>query len=267
MYIPKPPLSDFVHSFWLYDSKQSFGARERALPSGTVELVINLHDEPLRISNRDNQIEFTSFRHSLISGPQSRFFEGEMPAPVSLVGVHFKPGGAYPFLGLPLNELTNSFETLDVLWGSAGADLRDRLLAADSAAGKFRILESFLRMKLRASPPLSSAVAFAVKEIQSAAKPRPISAITEQIGISPRHFIHIFSREVGMAPKLFCRIQRFQRVLRLVETVNQVEWGDLCLACEYYDQAHLIHDFRAFSGCTPTEYLKRKTGRLNHVAI
>lgn len=231
-----------------------------------MELVINLHDEALRVSTLQGETGFQSFRHSLISGTQSRFFEGEMPGQVSLVGVHFKPGGAYPFLGSPANELLNSFESLDVLWGGRAISLRDRLLEANTATGKFRILEDFLLTEMRRCLPLNSAVGLVLKELHWASNPRPISEITEQIGISPKHFIQIFSKQVGMTPKLFCRIQRFQRVVRLAERVQEIKWKDLCLACGYYDQAHLIHDFRTFSGCTPTDYLKRTTGRLNHVS-
>lgn len=76
-----------------------------------------------------------------------------------------------------------------------------------------------------------------------------------------------FARGVGMTPKLFCRVWRFQRVLRAVHHRDAVDWTEVALACGYFDQPHLIHDFREFSGLSPTEYLAARTEHLNHVPM
>jgi AraC-like DNA-binding protein len=238
---------------------------ERVVPSGTVELVINMHDEALRVSQQLGG-RLQAFRTSIVSGPQSQFFDGEIPTDPAVVGVHFKPGGAYPFLSLPATVLLNSFVSLDMLYGDPGMDLRDRLLETSNPSGQFRIIEQFLLMRMKRSLPSNPGVKFALNQLQ-VSKPRPIAEIANRIGISPRHFIKVFAEEVGVTPKMFSRIQRFQRVVKQAERLRTVEWEDLCLASGYYDQAHLIHDFREFSGYAPTEYLKRKTGRPNHVSL
>ena len=79
--------------------------------------------------------------------------------------------------------------------------------------------------------------------------------------------LQLFTEEVGLTPKLFCRVRRFQEVLRLVAGPARVEWANVALACGYYDQAHFIHDFRAFCGLSPTAYLARRTEHLNHVPL
>jgi transcriptional regulator GlxA family with amidase domain len=99
----------------------------------------------------------------------------------------------------------------------------------------------------------------------------PISAVTDQVGLSDRRFIQLFSQHVGLTPKLFCRVQRFQRVLRnIVSTAaydSVIDWPQIALTCGYFDQAHFIHDFRAFSGINPTTYVANKTQFQNHVAL
>jgi AraC-like DNA-binding protein len=152
-----------------------------------------------------------------------------------------------------------------VRWGGRAASLRERLLEANTTTSKFRVLEDFLVTEKRRCPPLNSAVEFAVKKLQGFNSPR-VSEITGELGMSPKHFIEFLNKQVGMTPKLFCRLQRFQRVVRFTGTVYKIKWKDFCLTCGYYDQVHLIHDFGPFSGCTPTGYLHRKTGRLNHVS-
>ena len=108
-------------------------------------------------------------------------------------------------------------------------------------------------------------------EIGTRSQPRTISEVTEQIGLSPRRFIQLFSEEVGLTPKLFCRVRRFQQVLRSLQhgTLNgrQIDWADIASSCGYFDQAHFIRDFRAFSGLNPTAWLPLRGEHINHVRI
>lgn len=82
-----------------------------------------------------------------------------------------------------------------------------------------------------------------------------------------RRFRERFQSEVGMAPKLFARVQRFQAVIGAVHALDEVDWAGIAADCGYFDQAHFIHDFRAFSGLTPTEYLAFKSEHRNHVPL
>jgi AraC-like DNA-binding protein len=94
-----------------------------------------------------------------------------------------------------------------------------------------------------------------------------VSAVTDYIGISTRRFIQLFHQQVGLTPKAFCRVRRFQRVLRSVHGRREVDWAQVALDCGYYDQPHFIHDFQAFSGFTPSAYLALATTHLNHVPL
>ena len=97
-------------------------------------------------------------------------------------------------------------------------------------------------------------VAFALREFQGWPHTPPVRKVTRNIGISQRRFIQLFTDHVGLTPKLFCRIRRFQNVLRLVRTGEPFQWADVALASGYYDQSHFIHDFTEFSGFTPKAY-------------
>lgn len=104
-HVPAPPLSEFVELLWLFDGYAPGHARERLLPMGTVELVVNLReDQP-------------DFRDPIVAGPHSEYSVLDTAHEASVIGVHFKPGGAFPFLGLPAGELHNLDVSLDVLWG------------------------------------------------------------------------------------------------------------------------------------------------------
>jgi AraC-like DNA-binding protein len=87
--------------------------------------------------------------------------------------------------------------------------------------------------------------------------------------LSHRRLIQVFTAEVGMTPKLFGRIQRFQRALHAAQAVDAPDWAGLALGGKYCDQAHLIRDFVAFSGLSPTELSRRGSVavKANHVAV
>ncbi|MEW6734367.1 MAG: helix-turn-helix domain-containing protein [Acidobacteriota bacterium] len=266
-YIPKPPLSDFVELFWLYEGYQPSHKLERILPTGTMELVINLREDQLKIYDQEDHHQFQSLRSSLISGVHSEFFVIDTASQASVIGIHFKPGGSFPFLGLPANELHNVTISLDTIWGKKADELREQLLTATTPKLKFSLLERYLLAQ--ATQPLvrHPAVAFALETILGGKPVDAISYITTQIGLSPRRFIELFSTQVGLTPKLFCRIQRFQEVIRLIDRQEKIEWVELALACGYFDQAHFIRDFRTFSGLNPTAYLIQRNDRLNHVPL
>jgi AraC-like DNA-binding protein len=262
-YVPPPPLSDFVELFWLAEGYRQPHAKERLLPQGTVELIVKLRDETSRIyRGADGRPE--SFRGPLVCGPHSGFFAIDTAQASSALGVHFRPGGAFPFFRPPLGELHDAHVSLDALWGPAAAELHERALEAPTPRAKFRALEQALLA--RAARPLQRhpAVAFALRELR---RGRSVGQVCGQVGLSARHFIDAFRDEVGLTPKLFARVQRFQQVVRRLGAGGPVEWAAVALDCGYYDQAHFIHDFRAFSGLSPTAYLARRTGHLNHVPL
>jgi AraC-like DNA-binding protein len=90
----------------------------------------------------------------------------------------------------------------------------------------------------------------------------------EAANLSQRRFIQIFRNQVGLTPKLFCRIERFQRILERIADIDDVDWLDVALSCGYFDQSHFIHDFREFTGLRPTEYLGlRIQGQQNHIRV
>lgn len=264
---PGPPLSEFVELLWLYEGYALEHTLERLMPTGTVELVINLDADSNRIYDRWNTSRFESYRGPLVCGPHSEFFVIDNAQQSSIMGVHFKPGGAFPFLGLPAGELRNTHVALDTLWGSAADDLRTALLEADTPSEKFAVLErrllAFARNRLDRHP----AVAFALDAFQSVPQMRTVAEVNAQIGLSHRRFIEVFKDEVGMTPKLYCRVRRFQEALSRIHAGEAVEWTEIALHCGYFDQAHFIHDFREFSGFNPSTYLTLRGEHLNHVAL
>src|SRR5918998_6059331 len=116
-YPPAPPLLDFVEDFWLYDGYTPPHSNERILPSGTLELVVNLREDELRIYDAVRPGRCRRFPGAVVSGAYGGFFVSDTAEEASIMGVHFRPGGAFPFLGLPAGELYEAHVDLETLWG------------------------------------------------------------------------------------------------------------------------------------------------------
>lgn len=266
-YHPQPPLSDFINFLWLMKDNHSPHHMERVLPDGSVSLIINLEEDLFKVYNQEDHKQFKSYRGSLLYGPHSRFVVIDTACQASTMGVHFKPGGALPFLNLPADVLRNEHISLDTLWGPEALELREQLLESEKPAARFAVLEQFLMKQMNRSATHHPAVIFALQKLQANHGSTKIADVIEQIGLSQRRFIQLFKEEVGLTPKQFDRLHRFQHVLRLIEAGEPVEWTDLALACGYYDQAHFIHDFRSFSGFSPAAFRLHQGKERNHVPL
>jgi len=265
LHSPGLPLSRFVHLFWYYAGLTQPHKKERLLPDGSTELVINLREDQCRVYDRERQEEFQSFPGAIVAGPHSNFFVIDTASQAEVIGIHFKPGGAFPFFKLPVDELQNLHIGLDALWGARARELRERVLAGTTPQEKVQVLERFLLAQAFRELERHPAVGFALGEFQKLELPL-VAAVSNQIGLSSRRFIQLFSQEVGLSPKLFCRVRRFQRVIQSLNG-QDVDWANIALDCGYFDQAHFIHDFKAFSGLVPSAYLALMTEHRNHVPI
>jgi AraC-like DNA-binding protein len=267
-YKPPPPLDRFVEVIWVMESGPAPHSKERLLPDGSVELVFDLGSGRFPIFTNDALTRRELFRDSVVCGPHSQPFGIDTSTGTNVAGVHFKPGGAYPFLKLPFGELHNQHVGLETFWGRAAASrVREQLLEAPTPKSKAQILERQLLTIAAGQPERNPAVAFALTRFHATPETQKVSSVTDEIGISPRHFIDIFRNEVGLTPKLFCRIRRFQQALRQISSGIRIHWPNVALEAGYFDQAHFIHDFRAFSNINPSAYLSDYQGHVNHVPV
>jgi AraC-like DNA-binding protein len=256
-YKPHPALSGFVEDLWLYDGYVSAHDRERILPSGTFELVLNLRENELRIYGAAEAERCRRFSGAVISGPYAGYFCSDAAEEVSIMGVHFRPGGAFPFLGFPAGELSNAHIDLAEIWKGHAEDLRAQLVEAACPIERFRLLERNLFEHLVQPLEHHPAVSIALDAHSRRGASTRTRELARACGLSERRFIDVFRLEVGMTPKLFDRVRRFHRTLGKLGACQGVDWAALAAANGYFDQSHLIHDFREFTGICPMDYVGR----------
>ena len=263
-HLPAPPLDEFVGLLWYYEGYQQRHSLEHCLPTGTTELVINLRGDCARIYDRQDVRRFQTLAGTLVCGAHSEYFVLDTEEQFAVLGAHFKPGGAFPFFKPPAHFTRNQHVTLADLWGARAGELRERVLAAPTPGQKVRVLETVLLAQLARPLARHPAVEFALRQLPRA---RSVAEVVDQLGLSQRRFIELFDEQVGLTPKLYHRVRRFQRVLRLTQHHTEVDWAEVALQCGYFDQAHFNHDFKAFSGFSPTVYLALRGKNLNHVRL
>jgi len=238
--------------------------RNLILPDGAVELIINLGD-PQSLCALDHPDRRRVFRHSWISGERTDPILIDEAGYVDLVGARLRAGGGWSFLGIPMSEFSGRVVELDRVLGAEINELRDFLGDQVTDDARFNVLENWLRKRQRTSP--TRAVSYALRAIQHGADAVRIGRMADEIGISHKHLLREFDRCVGLTPKTFARLCAFQRVIQSVGHRTEVEWVETALQCGYYDQAHLIREFRAFSGLTPASYLTKRGPFLNYLEV
>ena len=266
-HVPRPPLNQFVELLWFHEGFNADHRLERVLPDGSMELIINLRDDTRHVFDPINHQPRETYRRSWLSGPHSEFIVIDTAPNASMIGVHLRPGGASAFFGLPLSELRNSVVELDTLWNCEAQNLRDQLLEAPSSAAKFRILEDALLARWRGFAPRHRAVLHALECFTRQPDNITVGKVTAEVGLSRRRLIEVFTEQIGMTPKIFCRVRRFQRAINEIQRRRALPWTEIATGCGYYDQAHFINEFREFCGITPGDYAGESPEYPNFVPI
>ena len=257
-YKPKPPLSKFVDNLWLYKGHVPEQKTERILPTGTLELVLNLRQNELRFYDAERPETRSRLSGAVVSGAHGRGFSPSDTADeIFIIGVHFKPGGAFPFLGLPAGDLADTHVDLETLWGPAAGRLRDRLCEARTSPERFHLLQQALLSRLSHGVEQHYAVSAALEMFEKNQTGPRVRETAKYLGLSQRRFIQVFKAEVGMTPKLFSRIQRFQQTRTIIQHKQSINWAELAVHLGYFDQSHFISEFLEFSGLSPTDYRNR----------
>ncbi len=250
LYFPSAPLSDFVEAFCYSDGHEAAVQSLRHLPTGASELIIPL---------------LPTAPYALACGAMSKAFVITSPPRFAFVTVQFKIGGAFPFFGLPADELQNSVVSLTELWGAVVPELTERLLSANHSHTKFKILERFLLRQARIQLQKNPVVTWAIQQLSATENSLSLADVAEQSGYSQRHFINLFRTHVGLTPKGFQRLQRFWFAINKAHYQTEIDWADLALDCGYYDQAHFIHEFQTFAGIAPSTWLSVRGDAPSHI--
>jgi AraC-like DNA-binding protein len=238
------PLRSHVVAVFEYEVTGTSPRHLRVLPAGALELVVPVDGTTLAWRNRDGRA--AESRVPVVSGPRRSAFDLGCSPGHRVLGVSFRPGGAWPLFGAPMDELLDAHVTLEELFGRPARRLAEAVAGASSVDDRVAAVVQFLRERQRRA---SSRPHPAVSRLL-ASDARAVADVVAAAGLSHRRFIELFRREVGLTPRDFLRVKRLQRA---VAGLRANERGDAALAHElgYADQSHFILECRKLTGLTP----------------
>lgn len=229
------------------------GQGQRFLAEG-LEFTFNLA-EPIDIETGDGAIKTMTL--SGITGPMIRPMRLRPTGALNLFGICFRPGGSYPFFKIPTHELVDQSPDVSDFWGSKGRRFVDRI-RNDCLTTESRIkfigvyLSNLLGRNLKDDAAINAAIEF-IDHLKGRIS---VDDLARCLGMSCRHLERKFKERIGMTPKQICRNIRFKHAYKKIEASHRDNWVDMALACGYYDQAHLINEFKYFTGTSPAEFFK-----------
>jgi AraC-like DNA-binding protein len=222
----------------------------RVLPDGCIDIVVEFDggtDEAggriVPCSADRLSVVGTMSRPLIVNAPNSCF-----------LGVRFKPGKAIGFLGVSAGELTDQSIPLSQLWSHIADRFEGDLTDQPTVAAKLALMDALLLDRLKVNNDDDLYVEALVDLIQRRQGAVSIQTLSEFAGISRQHIARKFDRYLGISPKLFSRIVRFQDLIKKIRLSPSVDWATTALDLGYYDQAHMISDFKEFSGQTPASF-------------
>ena len=221
---PAARMRPWIDSYWSRPAS-STPAPERILPDGCADIVFAVDAGVAMIVG-------TMTRPLLLAG-------GDVPA---YFGIRFRPGRARAFLRLPLHEITDQRVPLDDI------DLAARVASAGDAAARVAVVESWLVRRFAESDPRVD------RAVELLSRGRSVDAVAREVNLSRQHLRRRFLEHVGVGPKTFARVARFQRLLERIRRDAAPSWAATAADLGYFDQSHLIADFRELAGSTPVPF-------------
>jgi AraC-like DNA-binding protein len=237
---------------WL--EKRATPLQRREIPSQYIPLIINF-GSPIRISHAADPTRWDAF-DSFITGAYDSYVVVETDAGAGGIQIDFTLLGARQFIGAPLDGLVNRAVSLDEIVGARARDLTAALYDERGWEARFDLLDRVLAARLAETGALSTEIVWAWNRLVGTDGQIAVGSLSGDLGWSRRRFIARFKEHVGLAPKTFARVLRFQRAVEVLKTGGADRLADVALDCGYYDQPHFDRDFRVFAGVTPTDLLR-----------
>lgn len=251
---PPADLADVVECFWTSSGEGLDGDSQnhRVFPDGCVDILF--------FAESRSGGGFVGGDSLALVGTMTKFKDFFLPANPFFFAVRFKPAGVSGFLPFPTSEVTDLTVPMSDVWGAEAEGLLEKMACASSPGGCLRALAKGLREKLRLGTKQGAPTAQdAVKCIVGANRQVSLEKLAPSLAASSRHLRRLVREHAGIGPKQLCRVMRFQRLLRSLSNLAKPDWAGLALECGYYDQAHMINEFRDLGGLTPRQFHMART--------
>ena len=249
-----PPFDKYIEAIFHFKDFMPDHSIERVVPTGHIFLIFELDGFPRYTFDRENLQPNQAFTKAWISGMHRNFISISAHEKSEMFIIQFKAHGLYPFLHSPINELTEKVIAAKAIFGQSILDLRTKLLISKTSKEKFSLAEKWLTNKFNATQIPPKELLDTIIQLQK----EPAHNFAEIIASYPhsqKHLINQFKKYVGLTPKYYQRILRFNEILQKVQQKENISWTQIAYSCDFSDQSHFIKEFKHFSGFNPQEFI------------
>lgn len=264
---PKPALRPFVSTIWTStsDAPVPQPGRELVLPTGSMHIAIRLDGPPLRVFDGPEDARGRTIGAAVIGGVRDHAYCKEAAQAGPMVGAMIRPGSVELLSRAPAGALAGGHTSLEDLWSRRELEeIRNRLQEVSSAAGRLTVLEHLLERRLPDLRGIDPLIAHSLFRFDRGA---PVAEVVADTGFSHRHLARTFADAVGLTPKAYCRLRRFDRALGRLHARPDEALAEIAVAEGYSDQAHMTREFRAIAGLPPGRYRRLGPTFARHVPI
>ncbi len=254
---PPAPFNPLVESIFHYKGFQPDHSIERVVPTGHVFLIFELDGMERHTYDSESLEPNATYRKAWISGNHRNHISISAHEDSEMFVIQFKAFGAYPFLQIPQEEIADRVVSGEAFSGKGLIAMREELYEADTSAAKFDVADNWLRTHYdeQCLPPPS------LIEVVTKLQSEPASKLNNVIDAfegSQKHLIAQFKKFVGLTPKQYQRVLRFNDVFVQMQGDQFLSWSDIAYRCGYSDQSHFIREFKNFSGFIPEHFLSEE---------
>ncbi|MDD3040241.1 helix-turn-helix domain-containing protein [Bacteroides sp.] len=244
-YKPDALLTPYIETYWTACGFQGPKESHRILPDGCVDIILSL--------NSSAHFELIPF-HPTIIGTMTTFCNGSYTNEVYLVGIRFRPAGFTAFCRVPIHEFTDKRIDLALVESLFDERFYGGLPEKETTTEVIRHIDSYFIRKLKDVFIPEARIVYAIELIRQSNGVLSPDEIAHKSCLSIRHFERKFKAAIGTSPKTFSKIVKFQHTCDYLRMNNDKSLLSAAIDCGYYDQAHLIKDFKALSGSTPSSF-------------
>ena len=250
-------LNVYVESIFHFKGFIPDHALERVVPTGHIYLLIELDGMMRHTFDNDSLEPNANYQHVWLSGMHKKYITISAHENSEMLVIQFKAAGAYPFIHQPINKFNEVIVAADSIFGKEIMQLRKKCLTAKESVDKFALVEAWLIGRLDETRKPSAELLSVLEKLQVEDASRH-QGIIDTYPYTQKHLIDQFKKYVGLTPKYYQRILRFNDILQQIQHQKQISWPDVAIQCGYSDQSHFIKEFRHFSGFNPSEFLQHE---------
>ncbi len=254
---PNKVLQAFIKHYWILEEREPLKevCKPRIYPTGFTELIFHYGDKYMHIDKNNAKTLQPAF---LFTGQSSEFYDISPTGKVGLIAVTFKPDAAKLFLKLPINEVENNFVALEDILGIAARNIEYELCISKSNSNRIQIIEEFLIHQLKELYTEDhKRINYSINKINQQRGLVSVKSLADYACLSTKQFNRKFTEFVGMKPKQFTQIVRFQNAIYNQQIQSVKNLTELAYKCGYYDQAHFTNEFKSYTGYAPKDFFKR----------